>query len=127
MQLGTHHSPKDETQNEPVLVVESDDAVRRLLVSQVERMGMRCYSAPDLEVAMGLLEADERVFWVLIELSQPGDAMAQWVAAVKRMRPGVTVVGLGGEGSEPDLLAQGVDRVMAKPWRISDLVESLSS
>ena len=126
MQLDHHGSSVPVVSRAPILVVESDDAVRRLLMSQIERTGARCYATDDLDVALELLEADDRVRKVLVELSLAGDAVAHWVHAAREVCPQVSVIGLGGAGSQSDLLAQGVDRVMAKPWRILDLLESLA-
>ncbi len=52
--------------------------------------------------------------------------MSELVDAVKRVRPEATVVGLGGSGSEESLLAQGVAKVLRKPWRIMELLDALA-
>ena len=110
----------------PVVVVERDGAVRRLLVSQVERIGALCYPTDDLAAALKLLRTEPRVRTVLLDFALAGDAMAQWVEAVKGARPEARVIGTGGAGSEDDLLALGVTSVLSKPWRIVDLLDVLS-
>lgn len=110
----------------PVVVIEPDGAVRRLLVSQIERIGTLCYPTDDLEQAMKLLSAEPRVATVLIDYELAGDEMSQWVTAVREARPGVTVIATGGVGSQEDLLADGVTSVLPKPWRIMDLLDAMS-
>lgn len=110
----------------PVVVIERDGAVRRLLVSQIERFGTLCYPTADLERALKLLTAEPRVATVLIDFKLAGEKMQEWVDTVSQARPGVTVIGTGGSGSEEDLLAAGVARVLPKPWRIMDLLDAIT-
>lgn len=109
-----------------VLVVESDEGVRRLLVSQLERLGARCHATGDRAAALELLEKEEGIRKVLIELTPGGEELALWVRAASQVRPEAALIGVGGEGSQPDLLAQGIHKVLAKPWRIPDLRDSLA-
>lgn len=110
----------------PVVVIERDGAVRRLLVSQIERIGTVCYPTDDLKSALKLLTAEPRVATVLIDFGLAGDEMSKWVNAVRAARPEATVIGTGGSGSEDDLLACGVTRVLSKPWRIMDLLDVMT-
>jgi CheY-like chemotaxis protein len=110
----------------PVVVIERDGAVRRLLVSQIERIGTLCYPTDDLDSALKLLVAEPRVATVLIDFGLAGDEMSAWVDAVRSVRPEASVIGTGGSGSEDDLLAVGVSRVLSKPWRIMDLLDAMT-
>jgi CheY-like chemotaxis protein len=109
----------------PVVVIERDGVVRRLLVSQVERIGAICYPSDDLPSALRLLTAEPRVGTVLIDFTLAGPEMADWAARIRAIRPDTHIVGTGGVGAETDLVAQGVSRVLRKPWRITDLVSAL--
>ena len=110
----------------PVVVIERDGAVRRLLVSQIERIGTLCYPTDDLDSALKLLKAEPRVATVLIDFGLAGEEMSAWVDAVRAVRPDANVIGTGGSGSEDDLLAMGVARVLSKPWRIMDLLDAMT-
>jgi len=110
----------------PVVVIERDGVVRRLLVSQVERIGAICYPSDDLPSALRLLTAEPRVGTVLIDFTLAGREMTDWVARIRAIRPDAHIVGTGGVGAEADLVAQGVSRVLRKPWRITDLVSALT-
>jgi hypothetical protein len=72
-----------------------------------------------------LLTAEPRVGTVLIDFTLAGPEMADWAARIRAIRPDTHIVGTGGVGAETDLVAQGVSRVLRKPWRITDLVSAL--
>ncbi len=63
----------------PVIVLERDGVVRRLLVSQIERVGAICYASDDLPSALRLLAAEPRARTVLVDFALAGDAMSDWV------------------------------------------------
>ena len=109
----------------PVVVIERDGVVRRLLVSQLERVGAICYPSDDLQSAIRLLAAEPRVRTVLVDFALAGPDMESWVHEIQAVRPGVSIVGTGGVGAEAELLAQGVERVLRKPWRINDLLRAV--
>jgi DNA-binding NtrC family response regulator len=109
----------------PVIVIERDGVVRRLLTSQIERVGAICYPSDDLPSALRLLAAEPRAETVLIDFTLAGAEMCDWVEQIRVIRPEAILVGTGGVGAESDLLAQGVSRVLRKPWRIMDLVEAI--
>ena len=112
--------------NGPVIVIENDGSVRRLLVSQIERLGALCYPTDDFPRALKLLEAEPRAATVLIDFEFAGANIRKWLRAVNDIRPGVLVVGTGGSGGREDLMALGVNRVLSKPWRITDLLEAVT-
>lgn len=109
----------------PVVVIERDGVVRRLLVAQIERAGALCYPSDDLRSAMRLLEAEPRVRSVIIDFQLAGPDMASWAEQIRAARPDVHLVATGGMGSETELLAKGVTSVLRKPWRINDLIDAL--
>ncbi len=109
----------------PVVVIERDGAVRRLLVSQVERVGAICYPSDDLSSALRLLDAEPRALTVLVDSALAGSGMGDWVERIHAVRPGASIVGTGGVGAESDLLAHGVDRVLRKPWWINHLLDAI--
>lgn len=109
----------------PVIVVERDGVVRRLLVSQIERVGAICYPSDDLQNALRLLAAEPRAATVLVDFALAGGDMAAWVQQIHAVRPEASIIGTGGVGAESELLAQGVAAVLRKPWRIHDLLDAI--
>ncbi len=108
----------------PVVVIEREGIVRRLLVSQIERVGAICYPSDDFQSALKLLKAEPRVRTVLVDFALAGDEMESWVSAIREIQPEMKVIGTGSVGSETALLKQGVSRVLRKPWRINDLLDA---
>jgi DNA-binding NtrC family response regulator len=111
----------------PVVVIEREGVVRRLLVSQLERVGAICYPSDDLSSAIRLVSAETRTKTVLIDFALAGADMSAWVNQVRAVRPEATIIGTGGVGSEADLVAQGVSKVLRKPWRINDLLDAIEN
>jgi len=109
----------------PVVVIERDGVVRRLLVAQIERAGALCYPSDDLKSALRLLAAEPRVKSVMVDFALAGSEMGTWVAKIRAERPDVHLIGTGGVGAESELLSKGVSRVLRKPWRINDLIDAL--
>lgn len=109
----------------PVVVIERDGVVRRLLVAQIERAGALCYPSDDLRSALRLLAAEPRVRSVIVDFVLAGGDMASWVAQLRAERPDIRLIATGVTGSESELLAQGVTSVLRKPWRINDLIDVL--
>lgn len=109
----------------PVVVIERDGVVRRLLVAQIERAGALCYPSDDLKSALRLLAAEPRVRSVVIDFLLAGPDLERWVEQIRAVRPDVHVVATGGTGSESELIAKGVTSVLRKPWRINDLIDAL--
>ncbi len=109
----------------PVVVIERDGVVRRLLVSQIERVGAICYPSDDLPSALRLLSAEPRAQTVLVDFALAGPEMDSWVDQIHAIRPGASIIGTGGVGAESDLLLKGVDRVLRKPWRINNLLDAI--
>lgn len=111
----------------PVIVLEREGVVRRLLVSQIERVGAICYPSDDLQSALRLLAVESRARTVLVDFALAGADMASWISQIREIRPDAAIVGTGGVGAESDLLAQGVGAVLRKPWRINDLLDAIES
>jgi DNA-binding NtrC family response regulator len=111
----------------PVVVIERDGVVRRLLVAQIERAGALCYPSDDLQSALRLLTAEPRVQSVIIDFALAGPEMADWVARIRAERPDVQLIATGGSGAESTLLETGFSRVLRKPWRINDLIDALDA
>lgn len=109
----------------PVIVVERDGVVRRLLVSQIERVGAICYPNDDLQSALRLLAAEPRARTVLVDFALAGSDMASWISQIRSVRPNASIIGTGGVGSEADLLSQGISAVLRKPWRLNDLLDAI--
>ena len=111
----------------PVVVIERDSVVRRLLVSQIERSGALCYPSDDFRSALRLLVAEPRVQTVLVDCGLAGAELASWATQIRAARPEATIVGTGSGGAEAAIREAGVEKVLRKPWRIQDLLDAIDS
>ena len=111
----------------PIIVVERDDVVRHLLVSQIERLGALCYPSDDFQNAIRLLAAEPRAQTVMIDCALAASEMADWIEQICAVRPDASIIATGTIGAESDLLAQGVSTILRKPWRIQDLLAAIDS
>ena len=101
----------------PVVVVERDGVVRRLLVSQIERVGALCYPSDDLASALRLLEAEPKVRTVLVDFALAGSDMATWVERIRSVRADANIIGTGGVGCRVGAARAG--RVVGAPQALA--------
>lgn len=111
----------------PVVMIERDGALRRLLMTQIERIGALCYPADDLASALGLLKAEPRARTVLLDLELADDELDDWMSQIKAVREDVRVIGTGASDASEELRLLGIECVLPKPWRIIELLDALST
>jgi len=111
--------------DDQVLIVESDPAVARLHAGQLESLGCTAYRADEAELAIRLLEANSRIGIVILDRELPGEDCAVLVERVRKVRPEIKIVGNDGSGDPAVCRALGLDRFLAKPWRVTDLIRVL--
>ena len=105
----------------PVLVVEDDDDLRRLLGMVCDMHGINAICVPDTASALRVLE-EGSVGMVLTDLHLGGDHDGLRVldAAVARDRP-VAVLSASVQVDKSELVALGASRVLAKPFDVFSL------
>ena len=74
------------SQNESVLIVEDDAALREALVDTLRAAGMSALAAGDAAAALQLLETEE-VALVISDVHMPGPNGYQLLTSIKRLRP----------------------------------------
>ncbi|MEE4301021.1 MAG: ATP-binding protein [Pseudomonadales bacterium] len=109
---------------EHVLVVEDEDAVRMLVVKQLERLGFRCSAFGASRDALAWLERGERVDLLLtdIVLAEPTDGL-ELARRVRRLRPQLPVVYMTGYTQHFDELESA--RFVTKPFSVEDLAATV--
>ena len=110
----------------PVVVIEGDLAVRRLLASQLERIGAICYPADDIDSALRLFAEEPRLATILLDAELAGSDLEQWIESIRARRPETLVIAIGGAGIEEELKASGITRVLPRPWRLVDLLDAMT-
>lgn len=108
-----------------VLVVDDEDAVRRLLRRVLEGVGVQVLEAADGDQALGLIQALEAPpDLVLTDRWMPGLTGEELAERICQTYPGLPILLMSGDGPDrsPALLASiGVQRVLAKPVGVQDL------
>ena len=83
--------------NETILVVEDDDAVRKVVKTTLESVGYRVVEARDGIAAMGLVRAQgAKVDLVLTDIVMPGMSGREMADRLRQSRPGLPVVFMSG-------------------------------
>jgi len=109
-----------------VLVVEDEQQLARMASLVLSQRGHQAMVAPSGDDAIAVLEEQERAFDLVISDLGLGPGKNGWDLAevVRRRWPStrfVLVTGWGAAIDPADARARGVDRVIAKPYRIADL------
>lgn len=109
-----------------VLVVDDQELFRRFAVAMLQAAGAGCYSAETRAHALRLFGEDEGINYVILDFEMPDGGLEEFVAQLRRIRPEVCIIGTSGEASQEAFEKMGVNLFLAKPWRLSDLIQLLS-
>ena len=112
-----------------ILVVDDDRAVRRVTRRILERDGFRVTEISDGPGAVALLdEQPGEVALVLSDLNMPGMNGLELAERVRAQHPDVGIIlmsGLVDEALRGSAREAGVDRVVAKPFQLGELLEAV--
>jgi len=114
-----------------VLLAEDDADLRAVIARALERAGHVVTQIPDGAAAMERLEGGEAFDLMLTDLEMPGRTGLEVIAASKSAHPETPVIATSGKGRPVtvalDLARRtGADAVIAKPFKLSVLVELVS-
>ena len=112
-----------------VLLAEDEEPVRDVSARALRRAGYTVTAVGDAEAALEALDRDPAVRALITDLNMPGMKGTALARAVKHRRPGVGVVlmtGLVDEPLEQEARAIGIERIVAKPFRIDELGTALA-
>jgi PAS domain S-box-containing protein len=119
-------APEQETRgDETILVVEDEEAVRKLVVRNLRSMGYRVIEAADSAGAAELLRGDEPIDLLFTDVVLPGGMTGRQLADEARaLRPGMQVLFTSGY-TQNSIVHQGkLDtgvHLLSKPYRRDDL------
>jgi DNA-binding response OmpR family regulator len=108
-----------------VLIAEPDAFLRHATIAKLRGAGAICLGAGNAEEALRLFRRDLDVSVVIVDsdlAAAPDDGA---VDRIRTERPHAVVVGTGDEDRRGEFAALGVNRFLAKPWELNDLVEVL--
>jgi two-component system cell cycle sensor histidine kinase/response regulator CckA len=114
------------TRGASVLLVEDEEAVRKLARITLEGRGYAVTDAPDGETALGLLTPDRRLDVLVTDMTMPGIDGRELAGLVQARRPGLGVVFVSGYVPDAGRL-EGVPGAvfLPKPFTPSDLLRAV--
>jgi PAS domain S-box-containing protein len=120
---------EDQAGSETVLVVEDDEAVRELVVTQLQDLGYRVLEAPDGSRALTLLRGAGIIDLLFTDVVMPGGMTGQQLAEEGRqLRPEMKVLLTSGY-TQNSIVHQGkLDKgvhLLSKPYRRDDLAHRI--
>ena len=110
---------------EHVLVLDDIREVRALCAQLLEQVGCVCYKAESEELAMKLLDADQRIGVVILDYEMPLEDRAGFVGRLESLRPDIKIVGTSVEDHHRAFREIGVKRYLDKGWQLTDLIEAV--
>lgn len=116
-------SEKQEPGMETVLIVEDDDALRELLVEEMQDAGYRALQAGDTSQALTIL-AQHDVQLIISDLRLPGASGLDLLATIRQQAdsPGfIMVTAFGTVEQAVNALKQGADDFLTKPIKLDHL------
>ncbi len=117
--------PVAAVKNLTVLVVDDNDALRRVLTRQIARAGYTVLEAVDAEQALTILAGNGQIDLLLTDIVMPGgmDGYELALAALGE-RPGLKAIFTSGFDGTPDidLDARFSGKIIKKPYRMQDML-----
>ena len=114
-----------------VLAVDDEAEVLAALEEMLASLGYEPAGYSSSRAALEAFRADPKRFDAVVsDEVMPGLTGTQLVVEFRKLNPGIPVViatGFGGPGFETRALAAGVNRVLRKPYRMSDIGDALAA
>jgi signal transduction histidine kinase len=121
--------PQD-THGGTVLVVEDDPAVRMLIVSVLDDMGLKSAVAVDGNAGLAILQSDLRIDLLITDIGLPGLNGQQLAKLARQVRPALRILFLTGyaegEALSPTELQPGME-LMTKPFDLTALANTIGN
>lgn len=111
-----------------ILVVDDDDGIRQLLVSQIKAVGYPCRSAVNGEEALDLAIADPRPALVVSDVQMPGLSGIELLQRLKQLDPHLQVVMVSGHHDMAvvrQALRDGAYDYLIKPFELEELANTV--
>jgi len=104
-----------------VLVLDDEEVVACMVVSALERDGIRCTAVESVEAAVVRLLQEPSIRVVIVDYSAIAPAPQPSIEKLRCCQPSLIIVGNSGEDRSPEFAALGVQRFLLKPWHVSEL------
>jgi CheY-like chemotaxis protein len=114
---------------ETVLLVDDEPALREMGESMLQALGYRTYAVEDGEAACRLFrERKGEIDLVLLDIIMPRMGGREAFRELRRMKPGIPVLlssGYSMEGVVQEMLAEGANGFLPKPYGLSQVARAI--
>ncbi|MCP4203784.1 MAG: response regulator [bacterium] len=120
--------PNQPEKKDQILVVDDDDGIRQLLVSQIKAVGYPCRSAVNGEEALDLAIAEPRPSLVVSDVQMPGLSGIELLQQLKQLDPNLQVVMVSGHHDMAvvrQALRDGAYDYLIKPFELEELANTV--
>jgi DNA-binding NtrC family response regulator len=111
-----------------VLLVDDDDAVRRIAAVIIAELGFRVIEAPDAAKALAALRGPDRIDLLMTDLAMPDIGGLELALMAREVRPGLPILYTSAYGraakGNPAMRFGGF---IEKPWRRDGLLGALAT
>jgi CheY-like chemotaxis protein len=125
-EMKQNRSDSEEQVRETIVVVDDEDAVRRLVTKTLERHGYRILSAGSgLEAIRAVEKFKHKIDLALIDLMMPELSGRATYRELAKLRPGLKVIYMSGYSqliAASEKLAEPGDEFLYKPYTLAGLV-----
>jgi PAS domain S-box-containing protein len=118
-------------QDQVILVVEDEEAVRAAAFAMLEEMGYRCLQASSAQAALDIVQSGEAIDLLFTDVVMPGPLKTRdFVAQTEALRPGMPVLYTSGYTENAIVhhgrLDEGVS-LLSKPYSRNDLARKVAA
>jgi signal transduction histidine kinase len=111
-----------------LLLVDDEEAVRGVSARALRRKGYQVTAVPDANAALAVLDETPGISAVITDLNMPGMRGTLLARAVREQHPDIGIIlftGLADRALEEEAREMGIDRIIAKPFRVHELVDAI--
>jgi CheY-like chemotaxis protein len=112
-----------------ILAVDDDPAVRATVVMQLERLGYAVLQADGAQAALQIIAGPARIDLLFTDVVMPGGPDGKELATLaRRLRPGLPVLftsGFPGTSQDDGIRFDAHDVLLSKPYRRQDLARAV--
>jgi len=105
-----------------ILYVDDELLLRRAVSRLLGSAGAVCVSTETHDQAVELLACEPRIDLAILDFHMPDGDVGRLVERLHGQRPDLTLVGTSGADRRSDFADRGVERFLAKPWSLDDLI-----
>lgn len=107
-----------------ILYVDDELSMRLAATRLLRGAGAVCVCTETHDQAAVLLAFEPPIDLAILDFQMPDGDVGRLVPRLRWQRPGLTLVGTSGSDRRSDFAARGVDRFLAKPWNLDDLIRA---